>query len=152
MENETRRKITNSRMAGKITKAVYWLNENKDRVMVCNTKERVQQLQNQFPFCYKQFKTLEEMIKKAQNEVNPIWIIAEDGRAIPKSTEMITDNFKEEICEVCGGDGFIEEYGDGDNFEYDVIAEHPCPNGCAKNVGTDTTPNIKKYKKIKLRK
>jgi len=30
-------------------------------------------------------------------------------------------------CETCGGDGIIEEMGDGDNFEYDVIAEHPCP-------------------------
>jgi hypothetical protein len=43
---------------------------------------------------------------------------------------------KEEVCEFCGGDGFIEEYGDGDNFEYDVIAEHPCPNGCERMATT----------------
>lgn len=39
---------------------------------------------------------------------------------------------EKEKCELCGGDGFIEEMGDGENFEYDVIAEHPCPNGCEK--------------------
>lgn len=34
---------------------------------------------------------------------------------------------REEKCELCDGDGFVEEYGDGANFEYDVIGTHPCP-------------------------
>jgi len=49
---------------------------------------------------------------------------------------------EKEKCDLCGGDGIIEEYGDGENFEYDVIAEHPCPNGCKRvdqKYSKDTT-------------
>ena len=33
----------------------------------------------------------------------------------------------DKVCELCNGDGYIEELGDGANFEVDVIATHPCP-------------------------
>lgn len=36
---------------------------------------------------------------------------------------------RQESCLVCEGDGFVEEYGDGEHFEWDVIGMHPCP-GC----------------------
>ena len=41
-----------------------------------------------------------------------------------------------EVCEVCGGDGFVEVMGDGDNFEWDVIGTTPCTE-CAN--GDDLT-------------
>ncbi len=138
---------------------IAWLSQDIERVMVCMNEKRVKQLQSQYPQCRNQFKTVEEMVKKAQNEIHPIWVMAEDGRAVPKATEFVTDIERREIgdccehcsgrvedengfahhygcqnedcechvCETCGGDGFIEEMGDGDNFEYDVIATHPCP-------------------------
>ena len=34
---------------------------------------------------------------------------------------------EEDVCPVCNGDGWIEETGDGDNFECDAIGEKPCP-------------------------
>jgi hypothetical protein len=30
-------------------------------------------------------------------------------------------------CETCGGSGMIEELGDGDHFEVDVIGHKRCP-------------------------
>lgn len=33
----------------------------------------------------------------------------------------------EEKCERCGGDGYIEIMGDGENFEWDVVDTKPCP-------------------------
>lgn len=41
-------------------------------------------------------------------------------------------NKEEEVCEKCGGDGFIEILGDGDNFEVDVVGTKPCPE-CQSN-------------------
>ena len=31
-----------------------------------------------------------------------------------------------EVCDECGGDGYVEIYGDGENFECDVIGTAPC--------------------------
>ncbi len=30
-------------------------------------------------------------------------------------------------CEICDGTGWIEDMGDGDNFEWDVIGYRRCP-------------------------
>jgi len=39
-------------------------------------------------------------------------------------------------CENCNGDGFVEIMGDGDNFEYDVIGTKPCPD-CIYPINDD---------------
>lgn len=44
------------------------------------------------------------------------------------SQKKIGTFFGKNDCQTCGGDGIIEEMGDGENFEYDVIAEHQCPD------------------------
>lgn len=36
------------------------------------------------------------------------------------------ENPENKVCEKCGGDGYIEIMGDGDNFECDVIGHKPC--------------------------
>ena len=52
------------------------------------------------------------------------------------SQKKVGTFFGKNECQTCGGDGIIEEMGDGENFEYDVIAEHPCPEcqGRAKEL------------------
>ena len=52
----------------------------------------------------------------------------------PDTTREYGENEKEGIpetvvdCETCGGIGYLEVLGDGDNFEVDVIATKPCPD------------------------
>ena len=40
--------------------------------------------------------------------------------------------FEATECETCNGDGYVEEMGDGANFEWDVIGTKPCPD-CSIN-------------------
>ena len=47
---------------------------------------------------------------------------------------IITDNEIEDKeietmydCDMCQDDGYIEEMGDGENFEWDVIGHKKCP-------------------------
>lgn len=37
-------------------------------------------------------------------------------------------NPENDVCETCGGEGYIEELGDGDHFEVDVIGHKKCPD------------------------
>jgi hypothetical protein len=51
---------------------------------------------------------------------------AKDYWNLIKNNVTKETNEKEEVCEKCGGDGYIEIMGDGENFEWDVIGTKPC--------------------------
>lgn len=44
-------------------------------------------------------------------------------------TEEISrlDEELEDVCPECHDDGYIEVYGDGEHFEWDVVDTKPCP-------------------------
>lgn len=69
------------------------------------------------------------------NEARPDRIIIDeampffDENDLPTIEKAKNQFERQENCLVCEGEGLIEEYGDGENFEWDVIGTHPCP-GC----------------------